>query len=715
MAVIGKIRQRSGLVITLIGISILAFILTDMLSGGNSLFGGNQEQVVGKINGRKIQYAEFEEKYKVIEQNAQAQYGRLTPELQDIVRDQIWQSYFRDYVLQEEYEKMHINVSAEELTWVEFLAPQPHPMIINTFTNPQTGQVSPDFATPTGQLDMGKVLERRKQLPADQEEQWVEGIDKPIIEDIENKKYFSYVSKGNFVTSLEAKDEYLAANSNVKGQIVKLDYISIADSTVNVTDAELREYLQKHEEDFQLEPSRKLEYVVFDINPTGKDSSDAFEWIVEKTKKFRETKNDSAFIVNNGGFYDTNFVRRGTFLEALEDSVFAAEPGKVFGPAFDQGGYVSLKVLETKEDTVTYYRASQILVRPEGATREDTTSARKKASEILTGLKNGDDFAAAVKEHSTDPNTNGNEGDFGWISKQQAQIPEKLIDQIAKTPVGGYTIVTTTQGVHIVKVTHKPSNTMVRVGQVEREIEPSSETFSNIVSRANEFAGSVSTEEQFNKGIEDRGLSKRFAESVRQKDRVLSGIRDARQIVRWAYADEREEGDISEPFEAANTTKLIVARLVTISKEGTATVEDVKAKLTDLVRNEKKAEILRKEFEDAMANANSLQAIAEKAKTNVLSLPYQQFNTTSVTSIGPAPTLLGYLYGSEANKIVGPIKDKNGVYVFKLEAKEIATPPEDLSQTKEQMLSTIVGASDVKANDALKEVAEIKDYRYKFY
>lgn len=714
MAVIGKIRQRSGLVITLIGISILAFILTDMLSGGSS-FGGGQDQTIGVINGKEVQYPEFEEQYKIIEQNAQQQYGRLTPELQDIVRDQIWQSFFREHVLKEEYKKMHINVSAEELTWVEFLAPKPHPMIINTFTNPQTGQVSPDFAGPTGQLDMGKVLQRRKDLPADQEDQWVEGIDKPIIEDVENKKYFAYVSKGNFVTSLEAKEEYYAANSNVKGQIVKLDYFSISDSTINVTDAELSEYLQKHSEDFQLEASRKLEYVVFDIKPTGADSASAKDWIYDKTTKFKEAKNDSLFVANNGGYYDTNYYRRGTFPEFLEDSVFNAQPGRVYGPALADGGFVLLKVLDVADDTVTFYRASQILIRPEGVTKEDTVTARNKAAEIVKDLKNGDDFEAAVKEHSTDPNTNGKGGDFGWISDDNGQLPDEVMKQIGKTSVGAYSIVTSTQGVHIIKVTHAPSRKKVKVAQIEREIEPSSETYSSIVSKANEFAGSITTEEQFNKAIEERKLSKRFAEAVRQNDRVLSGIQDARDVVKWAYADERKVGDISEPYEAANTTKLIVARVVTKSEKGTATVEDMRQKLTDLVRNEKKAEILRKKFEEAKAGANTLQDIASKLGTNVLALPYQQFNTANVTSIGPAPTLLGYLYGTEANKISDPIKDKNGVYVFKIDAIEKANLPENLDQTKQQLLATLQNSADIKANDALKEVADIKDYRYKFY
>ena len=102
MAVIGKIRQRSGLVIGLIAISLLAFILTDAFSSNGSLF-NNQEFVVGKMKGEKIQYADFDKKLKEYEQNAQRQYGQLSPDLQDIIRDQVWESFFRDIVLQKHY------------------------------------------------------------------------------------------------------------------------------------------------------------------------------------------------------------------------------------------------------------------------------------------------------------------------------------------------------------------------------------------------------------------------------------------------------------------------------------------------------------------------------------------------------------------------------------------------------------------------------------
>ncbi len=715
MAVIGKIRQRSGLVIGLIAISLLAFILTDAFSSNGSLF-NNQEFVVGKMKGEKIQYADFDKKLKEYEQNAQRQYGQLSPDLQDIIRDQVWESFFRDIVLQKQYKKMHLEVSPEELTWLEFQAPTPHQMVVNYFTNPQTGQVFEQFANPAnGQLDVSKAVGYRQNMQPEEEAQWVEFIDKGIMDDAVNKKYFAYVRKGNYVNSLEAKEEYAAANNTLKGQFVALNYLTIVDSTIKVTDSELSEYLQKHAEEFKQEASRKIEYVAFDIYPSGKDSLDAFTWAGNKTQAFKETKNDSAFIVNNGGVYDTNYLRRGNFIDFIEDSLFAAEPGRVFGPAFQDGEYLVFKVLDSKPDTVSYYRASHILLRPEGATKEDTAATRKKAADLLAELRGGKDFAEAVKTQSLDPNTNSKGGDLGWFQENAPQLPKNLISAIAKGNKGDYTIVTTTQGVHVVKITHNASRKKIRIGEIARAIEPSNETFASIVSTANEFAGSVANEEQFNKAIEERGYSKRIGESIKARDRVLGGLRDARKVIMWAFDEDRSVGEISQPFEVDENSKLVVALLVAKSEEGTAKVEDVRERLEEAVRKEKKAQQLKQKLEEAKNGSATLADIAAKLGVTVMDVPYQTFSTSTVASAGPAPTLLGYMFGSETKKIQGPIKDNNAVYLFVVDNIEEAKLPEKLDDIKSRQLAQITNTSDVQANKALKEMADIKDQRYLYY
>ena len=63
MAVIGKIRQRSGLLIFLIGLSIVGFLIMDATNSQGSLLKGRKDSV-GKVNGEKIAYTEFSKKYE---------------------------------------------------------------------------------------------------------------------------------------------------------------------------------------------------------------------------------------------------------------------------------------------------------------------------------------------------------------------------------------------------------------------------------------------------------------------------------------------------------------------------------------------------------------------------------------------------------------------------------------------------------------------------
>ncbi len=76
MGLFEAIRSRSGLVIGVIGISLVAFVLTDFLTSGNMLFQGDRD-VVGRINGEKISYLEFNKEVEELRQNPQ--YGQATP------------------------------------------------------------------------------------------------------------------------------------------------------------------------------------------------------------------------------------------------------------------------------------------------------------------------------------------------------------------------------------------------------------------------------------------------------------------------------------------------------------------------------------------------------------------------------------------------------------------------------------------------------------
>lgn len=719
MAIIGKIRQRSGLVIGIIALSLLAFILTDAFSSNNSWLGGNQDMHVGEMAGKKIRFDEFDGKVKEIENNIRVQMGG--GELPDIYKDypvdQTWEMYFRDIVLEKEFDKLRIEVSPEELTYVEFLAPEPNQTIVSYFTNPQTGQVFDQFKNPlTGQLDLSKAAEHRKNMEAEEEKNWVQGIDKQVIEQTKSRKYFMYIRKATYTTSLEAKEDQLAQTTNIKGQVVSLNYNSIPDSTIKVTEAEMEEYLRKNPKKFEQEESRKLEYVVFDIFPSREDSANAQQWAMERAEGLKNAKNDSTYVINNGGDYDSTFIRRGTLPASTEEEVFTAEKGAVVGPLFDNGDYIVYKVLDTKNDTVVYVRGAQILLRPNGVTKADTADTRAKAADILKDIRSGKvSWEEAVKIHSLDPTTNNKGGDFGWMEKTTKSLPQDLVNALSRNGVGEYSIVTTGQGVHIVKVTHSPSSKAVKLAQIRKTVEPLKQTLKSISASANEFAGSVQTEEQFNAAIEKQGLAKRFADNVTNKSKDIGGIQGARRVVQWAFDDKRKEGDISEPFDVASGTRIMVVRLVGIREKGTPKVADIKDKLEEAVRIEKKAEELRKKFEEAMNGSTTLAQVAEKIKAPVMEVPYLSFSSTNVPNIGSEPTVVGAMFGSEAKKLSEPVKGQNGVYVFWVESREEGKVPDKLDDIKTRMNSQVLNTVDMRANDAIKKIADIKDYRYKFY
>lgn len=720
MAVIGKIRQRSGLIIGFIAFSLLAFILSDALNK-NPFLKGN-DTVVGEMGGKKIEYEDFDKLVKEYESNLRAQMGGEIPEeYKTFAYDQAWEKFIRRNVLENEYKDLYIKISPEELTWTEFKAPTPHPVIERNFVDQQTGQARPQLANQaTGQLDLSKVLALRQQMEenSNDESQWIQYIDEPIIEDLENKKFFSYVRKGKFVSTLEAKVDFVESSTNLTAKAVQLNYFTIPDSTVKVTDAELEEYLQKHADLFKQEASRKLEYIVFDILPSAEDTAAALKWAQDRAKGFATTTDDTSYAESNGGFLDTNFKRRGMFPDDIEDSLFSSTKGTVVGPVYAaNGSFYVYKLIDTKTDTVMYYRASHILLRPDGVTKEDTANARKKAADYLAQIRKGDKtFKQLVKEVSLDPGSNAKDGDLGWFDKDFIRYPKSLIDAAIRTGKGDYTIVTSGQGVHIVYVTKSPTNKMVQVAEISREVEPGTESLKEISRKANEFAGSVNNDEKlFNDAIEKNKLNKRFAEKVGQADKILPGIKDARQVVMWAFNEDRKVGETSEPFDVDGNTKILVARLVAIREKGTSKVEDVRPKLEEEVRKNKKAEQLRQKMEEAMKGASNVQQIAEKLGVQPLDISYQLFNNNSVTSVGNEPRLLGYLFGSEKKKIVGPIKGSSGVYVFIVENVEEQKAPQDLSEAKQRILNQATGSADMRINDALRKAADIQDFRYKFF
>ncbi|MCX7987619.1 MAG: SurA N-terminal domain-containing protein, partial [Bacteroidales bacterium] len=292
MAVLEKIRSRMGLLASLIiGFALLAFVLSDFLTGGRSILGNNQFQIA-EINGKKVQFQEFDQLVNQLSEVYKFNSGQanLNEEIINNVREQSWQQLVDEYVLGDEYKALGLNVSAKEvLDMVQ--GSDPHPYIRQLFTDPQT-QVFNRAAV----LQFIKSLE--KETDPARKNYWLY-IENQIIRERYITKYLNLIKKGLYVTSRQVQKEIDDNSRKVSFSYMAVSYSSVADSLIPVKMSEIKKYLKEHAKEFEQEASRDIEYVSFDIIPSAEDFADVKTWMEKNKDEFFSTQDIKQFVNMN--------------------------------------------------------------------------------------------------------------------------------------------------------------------------------------------------------------------------------------------------------------------------------------------------------------------------------------------------------------------------------------------------------------------------------
>ncbi|MDX5321127.1 MAG: SurA N-terminal domain-containing protein [Bacteroidota bacterium] len=708
MAVIEKIRQRSGLLIGIIGLALLSFLISDAINNNMGLFRG-QDNTVGVIDGKTITYEEFSKKTQTIADNLEQQGQPVNEFTQNMIREQVWNDYFQTLVIDRQYEELGLMVTDQEL-FATVTNPVDFPQIRDAqmFKNQQTQQFDPALViTYLKQLDQDPSGAAKKQ--------WVDYEEKNLKPQIIQKKYNTLLTKAVYKTTLEVKAEMESNLVSVDAKIIGYNFNSIMDDSVSVTEDEMRTYLANHEADYQQEASRRLEYVLFEIFPSSEDTASALNWVSGKKESFQNAKNDTTFITNYSEIgFDTTFKPRGTFPEDIEPSIFNANEGDVIGPHYSDGKFSLYKVLKFQDDTVPYIRASQILIKPRGGyEKEDSLKAVTRANAIADALRKGADFTQMAKDSSQDFRTASKGGDLGWVKKGSGALQEVIERSLYNTPEGGIIVVRTSGGVHIVKVTGAKTYRTAMVGQIGRTVTFSSETENKVYDEAFKFAAGSRDGSAFSDNAEAAGYIKRISPDLKEGEATIPNIENAREIVRWAFNADRDLGDVSDVIGVDN--KYVVAQLVDIKKEGTAKLEDVRDRLENDTRIAKKAEMLKERLKTVMNKDKSIEQMALELGIIVNNAPNTVFSNHNLPFVGNDPALVGAIMGAKENALVGPIETKNGVYILVVTARRDPGYQGDLKADQNRMINENGTQVANRAFEALKKMADMKDYRYKFF
>lgn len=693
-----SMRNRGGLLVGIIAFAIVAFLAGDVLISGRNIFGGAPSEI-GEINGNKVAIADFQSKLDAnIEQYKKSTgQSNLNESMTGYLVDQTWNQVVYDEVMKEHIAKSNIKVSPEEL-FDMVQGSNPHPEVRRAFSNPQTGAFDPAQV-----LNFLKNMDQQDPS-GETRKQWL-NFEKAIQEERVRQKYMNAVKAGMYVPTAFAKADYMEKNKQANATFVMLDYTTVSDSAVTVSESDISNYYNANKYKFkQAENTRSFDYVSIDVTPSKEDTIETKKWIDEQAAGLASSTNDSSYVnLNAETKYNGAYSKKGELPASLDTIMFSKPQGYVYGPFIDAGSYKVAKLIGIKSlpDSV---RARHILIN--GSSAE---AAKKTADSLKTLIDNGANFAALAMQYSTD-GSKSQGGDLGYFDNKKMVQP--FTEFCFKGTKGKIGVVQSQFGYHVIEITdQKNFNKQITVGVIDRSITPSNSTTQALFGKANTLLSSISSAKEFEALKLTDGFSKRVADDIKQTDRFVAGIESPRELIRWAY--KADVDDISPLFEAGN--KYVFARLTKVKNAGTVPMEYLKSELEAGARKEKKVALLKDKMTAAMAGNARIEQVAQKLGTVANPAAGLSFGMPIIPGVAREASVVGTIFGSEKGKLIGPLEGERGVYLVYVDNFVDALPLPDYTNNKIDQFNMSKSRVDNEFLEGLKKSAKIVDNRIIFY
>jgi peptidyl-prolyl cis-trans isomerase D len=705
MALINKIREKSGIAVTVIAISLILFMVGGDLMGPNSMLGGNNNQVVGEIAGKEINIKDFQSRVDGFRQNYEAQSGRSLNENElGSLRDQAWNQFVVDIAYKKQFDKIGLTVTDDELMDM-VQGTHISPSILQAFSDPTTGRFDKNAVV--------NYLKNLTTLPVEQQKSWT-NFENSLREERLRSKYENLLKLSTYIPKAQAEKEYVAQTAKATLRYLYVPYFSIVDTTLKVTDSQLESYLSAHRQEYKGTDTRSIEYVTFPVQPAKDDSAALYTEIKELARGLATAQNDSSFASMNSDIPLPINMSLANMSDQLKEAVKTFVPGGVYGPYREGNTYYIYKYGGTRADTVSSARASHILIRAENQSDSAKAAARVKAEGILAQIRAGANFEALASQTSADPGSAQRGGDLNYFQNNGAMVKPFEDAVFSATTTGLINKLVESQfGFHIIKVTDTKSNTLYRIAAIGKTIAPSQSTRDEAYRKADEFANSVKTKEQFDEAVKkNKALVVANANRIPESATNINAIQNGREIVRWAFKDDSKINAVSQVFETDE--QYIVAVLTGKSDKNDVKVDDFRDELTTKVRNEMKSEQITAKLKGATGD---LDAIAKKYGAGALveSASDISLATGFLTSAGFDPIALGKAFGLKAGQKSGVFTGENGVFIVEMINKTDAPKIADFTQYKTQLTQSLEGRTSYLVNEAIRENAKIEDRRAKFF
>ena len=667
MAVLSKIRQRSFFLIIIIALALFSFVLADVIQSGTFSSGAND---VGSVNGTDIEAQQFMQNVAMIEKQGQ---GTSTTQ----AMNSAWEQEVRRIILTEEFDKLGLKIGSEQL--------------INVIKqNPNLAQ-NPQFLNAAGQFDENKFKESLKGIKnAPDQTQWLQWkeFEKNIERYAVEQMYNTMIKSGVYTTKAEGKFQYKLENDKADFDYVTVAFSTVNDDQVKVTDAEIIDFMKKSPKKYKSDNTTSIDFVLVENKPSKEDEQAMLSSIGEVRAKF-----------------DSTYLAKKDLPLDYQEALFNLPVGGIYGPYVFNGHQCISRMIAKKGNASA--KASHILLAYKGAPQSTATRTKEEAQALANDLlaqakANPGNFAMLAMTNSDDPGSKNNGGEYDNITPGQ-MVPQ-FNDYVFNNAIGSIGVVETDFGFHVIKVTDKYD--AVLMGTVAQKVQPSEATIDAIYTKASQLEADANENLDFAALAKKAGLEVIPATNLKGFDEYVQGVGSQREIIRWSFNKDTEIGDVRR-FEVPQG--FVIAKLKDRNESGLLPLDIAKQSVEPIIKNQKKAEIIKKKM-----SGSSLEAVAKASGATVQPATGVSLKMPVLPNIGNEPKVVGKAFGLAAGKTSEIIEGNSGMFMVR--AKAVTKAPEVPSYTtyitQDRTQNQSYGVS--KAYTALKDKADIKDNRANF-